>query len=231
MKVVSIINRKGGVGKTTTAYNLAFSLALKNYKVCLMDLDSQANLSLICKVSPLSLEDFKAVKIIGLNKQIDILPATKRFSILENEINNLIDRNAFLKTEILPKITGYDYLIIDTPPAFSILNINALCISDIALIIIHSDFFSISGLTEMIDIINQVKSINSKIDYKIILNNFVKNRKYLEGLLPALNKIENFTGIMIPNRQAFIDNSSLFRPSIDIPEIQVEYNKIMELIK
>lgn len=231
MKVITIANRKGGTGKTTTAYNLAFSLGLNNKRVCLLDLDSQANLSLICKAEPVTLEEFKAVKIIGLNKQIDILPATKRLPILENEINNLIDRNSYLKNEILPKIKGYDYLIIDTSPSFSILNVNALCISDIVLIIIHSDFFSLSGLNEMTDIINQIKAINNKVDYKIILNSFTKNRKYLDGLLPALEKINNFTDIKIPNRQAFIDNSSLYRPTLDIPEVQEEYNKIMELIK
>ena len=231
MKIITIANRKGGVGKTTSSYNLAFSLALENYKVCLLDLDSQANLSLLCKTDPISLEDFKDGKIIKLNKQIDILPATKRFSILENEINNLIDRNAYIKNEIIPKLQGYDFVIIDTSPSFSILNINAFFISDTILIIINPDYFSLSGLVEMQDIINQIKAINNKIEYKVILNKFSKDRKFLKDLMPSLSKLENYTDIHIPTRQAFIDNSALFRPTLEIPEIQLEYNKIMELIK
>lgn len=231
MKIITIANRKGGTGKSTTCFNLCYSLALNKQKVCLIDLDSQANLSLISKVNPISLDDFKECKIIQLNKFIDILPATKKFPILENEINNLIDRNSYLKNEIIPKLQGYDYIIIDTSPSFSILNINAFFVSDTILIVINPDYFSLSGLVEMQDIINQIKAINNKIDYKIILNKFSKDRKFLKDLLPNLTKLNNYTGIHIPNRQAFIDNSALFRPSIDIPEIKQEYNKIMELIK
>ena len=123
MKVVTIANRKGGTGKTTAAYNLGFIYALKGNRVCFVDLDSQANLTLLCAKETISLENFKNVEIEGVNKNVDILPATKRFSMLENEINELIDRNVYLKTNILPKFQEYDYLIIDTPPALNILNI------------------------------------------------------------------------------------------------------------
>ncbi len=233
MKIITVANRKGGTGKTTTAYNLAFSLALKQKKVCLLDLDTQSNLTLISKVQPVSIDDFKDCSIVSMNDYIDILPSSKEFNILENEINNMIDRNSYLKNFILPKIqnhTKYDYLIIDTSPSFSILNINAFCISHTALIIINSDFFSVSGLNEIIHVIEQVKEINKKLDYKIVLNNFVKNRKYFESLEPILNDIPNYTAIKIPSRQAFIDNSSLYKPTIDIDDVAIEYDKICEVI-
>ncbi len=233
MKIITVANRKGGTGKTTTAYNLAFSLALKQKKVCLIDLDTQSNLTLISKVQPINIEDFKECSIFSMNDYIDILPSSKEFNILENEINNMIDRNSYLKNFILPKIKNhakYDYLIIDTSPSFSILNINAFCISDTILIIINSDFFSVSGLNEIIHVIEQVKEINKKLDYKIVLNNFIKNRKYFESLEPILDDIPNYTSIKIPSRQAFIDNSSLYKPTIDIDDVAIEYDKICEVI-
>ena len=233
MKVITIANRKGGTGKTTTTYNLAFSLALKEKKVCLLDLDTQSNLSLISKVSPISIDSFKNCEIKHINKYIDILPSSKEFNILENEINNMIDRNLYIKNDLLPKIKNfndYDYLLIDTSPSFNILNINAFCISDIVLIIINSDFFSVSGLNEIINVIKQVQEINHKLDYKIVLNNFVKNRKYFESLNPILDNIKNYTDIRIPSRQAFIDNSSLYKATIDIDDVATQFDKICEVI-
>lgn len=234
MKTITVANRKGGTGKTTTAYNLAFSLALKQKKVCLLDLDTQSNLTLISKTQTISLDNFKNVHIQKMNDYIDILASSKEFNILENEINNMIDRNSYLKNFILPKIennSDYDYLIIDTSPSFSILNINAFCISSTILIVINSDFFSVSGLNEIVHVIKQVKDINKKLDYKIVLNNFVKNRKYFDSLEPILKSIDNYTAIKIPNRQAFIDNSSLYKPTIDLEDVAIEYDKICEVIK
>ncbi len=233
MKIITVANRKGGTGKTTTAYNLAFSLALKQKKVCLLDLDTQSNLTLISCVEAISIDDFKDVRIQSMNNYIDILASSKEFNILENEINNMIDRNSYLKNSILPKIKAhakYDYLIIDTSPSFSILNINAFCISHCILVVINSDFFSVSGLNEIIHVISQVKEINKKLEYKIVLNNFVKNRKYFESLEPILKGIKNYTEIKIPSRQAFIDNSSLYKPSIDLDDVAAEYDKICEVI-
>ena len=81
MKILTVGNRKGGTGKTTTTYNLAFSLALQKNKVCLIDLDSQANLSLLCKVSPIGLDAFKKAELTPINNFISILPATKKFNL------------------------------------------------------------------------------------------------------------------------------------------------------
>lgn len=232
MKIITVANRKGGTGKTTTTYNLAFSLALQNKRVCLLDLDSQANLSLICEAELNSIDSFKGSHTQSLNDYIDIIAACEEFSILENEINNLVNRNAYLKKSLLPNIlnNNYDYLLIDTSPSFNILNINALSITDTVLIVINADYFSISGLNRLMGIIEDVREVNEKIEYKIIINDYIDNRKYSKQLLPILEKIEGFTDIKIPTRQAFIDNSSLHRPSIDIKDIAKEYNKLIEVI-
>jgi len=227
--IITIANRKGGTGKTTTCFNLAFSLALQNKKILLIDLDSQANLSLICGVDPVSLDEFKNCNLISLNNQIDILPASKSFPVLLNEINNMINRNTFLKS-LLSGISGYDYILLDTSPSFNILNVNAYFISDIVLIVIHPDYFSIAGLAEMQDILREVQQTNINLSYHIVINNYSKNRKYLKDLIPILEKQENYSGIRIPHRQHFIDMSAVKRPAIEMPEIGQAYNKLVEVI-
>ena len=82
-----------------------------------IDLDSQANLSLLCKVAPLDLETWKAGAVQPVGKGVSILPVTKRFAALENEIDQRFDRNTFLREEILPKLPAADVIIIDTAPA------------------------------------------------------------------------------------------------------------------
>ena len=219
MKIITIANRKGGTGKSTVAFNLGFTYALDKKKVLFIDLDSQANLSMLAKVDPLSLEDFKNCSIKTMNPLIDILPATKRFAVLENEINQMIDRNSYLQSEILSKISDYDYVIIDTPPALNILNINAFCVSDMVHIVVNPDYFSLAGLVEMKDIINQVKPINPKIQYKITLNAYIKNRHFSGKIIEALGNDPNYTGIQIPHRQHIIDSSARKEPSIEVMDI------------
>ena len=125
--IVTIANRKGGVGKTTPRFNLGFTYALQKREVLFIDLDSQANLSLLCKAAPLDLEAWKAGTVQPVGKGVSILPATKRFAALENEIDQRFDRNTFLREELLPKLPAADIIIIDTAPALGVLNINALC--------------------------------------------------------------------------------------------------------
>ena len=230
MKIITIANRKGGTGKSTVAFNLGFTYAMDKKKVLLIDLDSQANLSMLAKKEPLSLGEFKGCNIKNINKYIDILPATKEFSILENEINQMIDRNSYLQSEILSKISGYDYIIIDTPPALNILNINAFCVSDIIHIVINPDYFSLSGLVEMKDIINQVKKINPKLQYKIILNAYIKNRHFSGLIIDNLDKDKHYTGIKIPHRQHIIDSSARREPAISHRDIYEPFKELAAIV-
>ena len=211
MKIISIANRKGGVGKSTIAFNLAHSYALNNKSVLMMDIDTQVNLTMLANVNVNTLEEFVSIKIQKINDNLDILPACKTFNILEHEINNLVDRNNFFKKQIIPKIEalGYDYLIIDTPPSLNILNINCFVVSTFIHIIINPDTFSLNGLVEMRQIIEQIKELNDKLEYTIILNNFIKNRKFSAQVLQLLNEQENFSKITIPNRNIFLVNNSI----------------------
>ena len=230
MKIITVANRKGGTGKTTTAYNLGFMYALQEKRICFMDLDSQANLTLLCGKNPITLEAFKAVEIEGVNRNVDILPATKRFSMLENEINQLIDRNTYLKNEILPKLRGYDYLILDTPPALNILNVNAFCISDHVHVVMNADYFSVAAINEMKDILEQIKEINPKLKYNLVLNAFFKNRNLTETMIELLQKEPSFSGIEIPHRQHIQNSNTLKKPALDLDDIHKPFSKLADLI-
>ena len=231
MKIITIANRKGGTGKSTVAYNLGFTYGLKGQKVLFIDLDSQGNLTNLCRQEPVPLDEFKSCSIKQINQLIDILPASKNFAMLEDEINRpeVIDRNAYLKDEILPKLQGYDYIIIDTPPALNFLNINAFCISDIVHIVINADTFSLMGLVEMRKILDGVKKINPKLKYHTTLNAYFTGRNMTSAVNDQLINQPDFTDIRIPHRQHIIDSNAKRQPSTDHEEIKAEFMKLAEV--
>lgn len=228
--IITIANRKGGVGKSTTAFNLGFTYALQKKNVCFLDLDSQANLSLLCNVDPISLEQFKEANVQALNSYVSILPATKRFSQLETEIQGMFDRNVYLKDEILPKLPKMDYVIIDTPPALGILNINALVVSDYVHVVVNADSFSISGLVEMKQIIEQVQTINPRLKSRIVLNASFKGRTFTDAAREALERDPDYTGIEIPHRQHVVNSNAMKRPALEAEEILKPFTALAELV-
>lgn len=230
--ILTVGTRKGGTGKSTISYNLGFTYAIEKKKVLFIDLDSQANLTLACNVNDIPLNDFKDCKIQQVNEYIDILPASIDFKTLENEINGLINRNVYIKKEIIAKVKdNYDIIIIDTPPALNILNINAFIVSDYIIIPVNPDFYSLNALKEMKIILNEIKELNPKLEYKIVLNAYMKNRNFLKDIIPVLKNEPNYTGIEIPHRQCIIDNSALKKPSIDHKEIYEPLKQIIDMLK
>jgi chromosome partitioning protein len=230
MKIIVLANRKGGTGKTTLAYNLGATYALQGKRVCFVDLDSQGNLTMLCRQQPCTLEEFKAGQTVKLSGSIELLPATKAFNTLENEINSLIDRNAYLKSEILPKLSGFDYLIIDTSPSLSILNVNAFCVADLVHIVVNADAFSLAGLVEMRRILGQVGAINPGLDINIALNAAHKKRNLTGAAMDQLRKEPGFHGIEIPNRQHFADCNARMQPALDFVEIRDPFTAMAALI-
>lgn len=231
LKIITIANRKGGTGKSTVSFNLGYTYALNKKKVLFIDLDSQGNLSLLNNVPTIGIETWKQIDPYEINEYISILPATKLFKQLENEINQLIDRNSYLKNEVLKNLKNlYDYIIIDTPPELSILNVNAFCISDMVHIIINPDYFSLSGLVEMKDILSQIKTINPILNHKIVLNGYVKNRNFTVEIDRALSQEPEYSGVEIPHRQHIIDCSALKKPAIDLNDIYNPFLKLSEVI-
>ena len=230
MKTIVISNRKGGTGKTTTAYNLGYAYAIKGKSVLFIDLDSQGNLSFLCGQERSDLQSFKDCKIHQVNQLIDILPATAQFSQLEHEINGMIDRNVFIKNDLFPKLNRYDYCIIDTSPSLGILNVNAWCVADMVHIVVNADAFSLTGLMEMKGILDQVKSINNRMQYGIVLNDYYTGQTMTDGAIGALKEFPEYTGINIPNRAYVTKSNAARKPAIDHEEIGSVFSQLVEVL-
>lgn len=161
-KTIVITNNKGGIGKSTTADALADGLVLHAHKTLLIDLDPQGSLSTSAdQTKPTSYEVMtKQVSIMDAVQQrenrADILPASKSLSRLTAE---LVDtgKEYRLKEVIAPALSHYDFIIIDTPPALSILTINALTASNSLIIPAQADIFSLQGIGQLMESVDAIR--------------------------------------------------------------------------
>ena len=163
MKVITITNQKGGVGKSTTASALNFGLKNKGYKTLLIDLDAQGNLSytLTANNPPISslevLTGTATIKdAIQHTAQGDILPASPSLAGADTLITET-GKEYRLKEAIETIINDYDYILIDTPPALGTLTINALTACDSVIIPAQADIYSLQGIGQLIQTIQTVK--------------------------------------------------------------------------
>lgn len=167
-KIIAIANQKGGVGKTTTAINLAASLAVEEKKVLLIDSDPQGN-----STSGSGIERSNSRKtlydVLMLNEPIErvilstelpllsVVPSDKNLSGAEVELVNTTGREYVLK-KILSKIkNNFDYIIIDCPPSLGLLTINSLTASDSLLVPIQCEYFALEGVTELFDTLARLR--------------------------------------------------------------------------
>jgi chromosome partitioning protein len=165
--ILSFANQKGGVGKTTSALNVAVYLAVNKKTVCLLDLDPQANLT-----SGLGYTNEYSTSIYDVltgNKQIfesifqtripklDIIPSSIELAGAEIELVNQISRETLLKDSITKIKNRYDYIIIDCPPSLGLLTINALTASTYVVIPVQTEYFALEGLSQLLNTIKLVK--------------------------------------------------------------------------
>lgn len=180
-KVISIANQKGGVGKTTTTMNLAYSLVKKNNKVLIVDLDSQSNLTNVCGIlNPYELqnslpdlfirmmndEDIDVKNsIITLENNIDLLATNIRLSSVDLMLKAETGSEFILKNILDDIKNNYDYILIDTAPSLSALTINALVSSDYIIIPVNLELFALMGLNDFLKTVNKIKKrLNSKLE-------------------------------------------------------------------
>jgi len=167
VKIIAIINQKGGVGKSTTAMAIGAGLSFKGYRVLCIDLDAQGNLSNTMGIDSTSMTCYSSMNVLNDNitaeqaiqhtKQGDIIASSPALSAADTVITEL-NKEYRLREALVPVHNNYDYAIIDTPPALGILTVNALVAATDCLIPAQADVYSLHGINQLYRTIQLVKT-------------------------------------------------------------------------
>ena len=197
-KIISVINQKGGVGKTTTVINLAAGLTMKGKKILVIDLDPQGNATTGLGLSNTENSELTIYSVLNGNKKISEVVQSTKFENL-NLVTSNVDlsglegetagdsRRAFkLKDELASILndsgSSYDYILIDCPPSLSLLTIMALVASDELVVPLQTEFFALEGLTQLVKTIDRIKSnLNATLNIRGILLTMYDKRNRLSG--------------------------------------------------
>ena len=197
-KIISVINQKGGVGKTTTVINLAAGLSMKGKKILVIDLDPQGNATTGLGLSNTQNSDQTIYNVLNGNKKISDVIQKTNFENL-NLVTSNVDlsglevetagdsRRAFkLKDELNAILNdsraSYDYILIDCPPSLSLLTIMALVSSDALVVPLQTEFFALEGLTQLMKTIERIKkNLNPSLQIRGILLTMYDKRNKLSS--------------------------------------------------
>lgn len=202
-RVITVTNQKGGTGKTTTSLFLAYGLAERGKHVLVVDLDQQADTTFSLshgkdysasgKTSYELLTHQKQAQecIVPINLFIDLIPASSQLAALDIAlIKNNMYRADLLKDAIDPIKSNYDFILIDTPPALSVVVTNALTVSDRVLIPVQADLFSIKGLADLTKTLQKVPNPNLDV-MGILITRFNPRTVYSKAVTDQLDQVAN----------------------------------------
>lgn len=240
--IISIINQKGGVAKTTSTFNLGSIISNMNKKVLLIDIDPQSSLTTCAGINS---DEKSMYDVICNNENIEniikkfsenlyIAPSTLDLSIAELQLVTTMARENVLKKALSKIKNKFDYILIDCPPSLSLLTINSLVASNEVIVPVSTEYLAYKGLELLIDTVDNVrKNLNEKLFIKgIIATMYNKRTKHSNEVLETLK--ENFNVLGIIKSSVIVKDSGLANEPLDVfapsHEITKEYTKIAKEI-
>ncbi len=185
-KIISLLNHKGGVGKTTSAINIGAGLVELGKKVLLVDLDPQANLTLSLGIPRQRNTIYEAIRgeselmPVHVKDGMDVVISTLDLSGAEMELVNEAGREFILRELFEPVLEEYDFIIIDCPPSLGLLTLNALTCSNYVYIPLQTEFLALQGLTKIKQVIDKVRfRLNKKLEIGGVIATMYDSRKIL----------------------------------------------------
>ncbi|MCI5083015.1 MAG: ParA family protein [Saprospiraceae bacterium] len=201
-KIISLLNHKGGVGKTTSAINIGAGLVELGKKVLLIDLDPQANLTLSLGIPRQPSTIYEALRgesellPVTVKDGLDVVTSVLDLSGAEMELINEAGREFILKELFEPILPQYDFIIIDCPPSLGLLTLNALTSSDYVLIPLQTEFLAMQGLAKIKQVISKVKiRLNKDLQIGGVIATMYDNRKVLNR--DVVETIKKYFGKMV----------------------------------
>ncbi len=228
-KTIAITNQKGGVGKTTTAINLAAALAMADMRVLVVDTDAQANCTSGLGVPRGSLRKSiyhafilgDSLKSITLNTELDTLklvPADRNLTGAAIEMIELPEREFILRKLLAPVKTEYDFILIDSPPSLNILTLNGLVAADSVLVPIQCEYFALEGISDLFETLSRVRrTFNPALKVQGVLLTMFDERTNLSSQVRANLKSyfsEQMLETVIPRNVRLAEAPSFGKPII-----------------
>ena len=243
--IIAFANQKGGVANTTSTHNIGVALAQKGKKVLLIDLDSQASLTISLGIEPLDVEnniidvlDKKKSDvrkcILNVKENLDVITSTIDLASIEMEMMSRASREKILDRELEPIKEEYDYILIDCPPQLSILTVNALSCADGVIIPTKTDYLSYRGIELLMDTIAEVKElINPKLEIVGTIATLYNMRsKDDNDILDGMKSVYNVLGVtkmLVGAKKGIYDGLSVVENEPN-NEISIAYKNIADML-